>query len=183
MTTEPFNNDVNYGQVYYKRNLGNDGTTMYMDIDYTQTDPGFLLEDLDLKGQSAHFLGQISHPFIRSRKQNLYMNVSLEYLNSKTTSYMDVKPFQLFKDEISSLRLEGVYDIIDSWRGIDTFSTEISQGLPGLGSSIDDATSRPGGHSDYTKLNVYAARLQALPKSFSALFAVYRVYSCRSLFE
>ncbi|MCK4608055.1 MAG: ShlB/FhaC/HecB family hemolysin secretion/activation protein [Gammaproteobacteria bacterium] len=172
----PDNNNVRFGQAYYYRPLGSDGTTMNLIADYTETHPGFLLDPLELKGESEHFEAQVSHPFMRSRRENLYVNATLEWLDSKTNAYITDPETLMFQDKIGSARVEGIYNFADQWQGVNTFSTQLSQGLGGT-SEDDPHSSRYGGKSTYTKINLYASRLQALPHAFSALLAAEGQYA------
>lgn len=172
------NNDVRSAQLYYQRPVDSNGTNINLIGDFTQTRPGFLLDPFDLKGQSKRIVARVTHPFIRSRKQNLFVDVNVDFLDSETNSYMTDDPALLYKDKIGSVRLRGIYNYLDSYSGINTLTLVVAQGIPGVGNNTDDPnSSRIGGHSDYTKFNFYASRLQALPKSFSALLAVTGQYA------
>ena len=175
----PFNNDVKYIQGYYQRPLGSDGTAVNLAFDYTKTHPGFQLEDLDIKGESKHYIATVTHPFVRSRRQNLFTDLTADYIDSNSDSFLVPGATQpVFRDKIGSVRAKAMYDYLDTKYGINTVSLEVSQGLPNVGSKTSDQnTSRPGGHSDYTKVNMDIARLQALPASFSALLALSSQYA------
>ena len=60
---------------------------------------------------------------------------------------------------------------------------ELSQGLKGLGASPfgDPLASRAGGRPDFTKVTLYAARLQSLAPRWSVLAAVNTQYAFNEL--
>ena len=111
-----------------------------------------------------------SHPVIRSREQNLYLRGALSTFNSKT----EIFGVQDTDDRVRPLRLGLTYDRSDALGGVNIVDAEFSHGLRALGASSngDPFLSRPNGKVDFSKVTLYAARLQSLPANWSMLAGV-----------
>ncbi len=74
---------------------------------------------------------------------------------------------------ISALRAGLTWDQVDRWNGVNIVDWEFSQGIDAFGASEegDPQLSRDGGRPDFSKTNLYLARLQSLGPGWSILIA------------
>jgi hemolysin activation/secretion protein len=126
----------------------------------------------------------VSHPLIRSRSTNLSLRSAFSMVDSRSNSKFFDETITI--DRIRSFRVGLTYDLADSWRGINIANLELSQGIDALGARDPSAESRAFGTSklsaaqgqvDYTKTNLYLARLQALAPDWAFLAAFEGQYS------
>lgn len=111
-----------------------------------------------------------SHPVLRARSHNLTLRASLTAHDGRT----ELDGTRFSHDRVRALRLGATWDRADSLRGITLVDLEVSHGLNMLGASRNGAAdlSRAGGRVDFTRINLYAARLQSLAGRWSVLAAV-----------
>lgn len=129
--------------------------------------------EIDTKSDSLTL--SVSYPFTRSRRFSVDGRAALHAYNNGS----DVLAIPQSDDRIRALRLGLGTDYADSAAGINLLDIEVSLGLSGLGASEagDPQLSRRGAEPEFTKANVYLARLQNLGGNFSALLAVSAQYS------
>jgi hemolysin activation/secretion protein len=178
--TSPFANNVLYGQLYYSRALGSSGLKLDIEGDAAQTKPGDIVSPLNLIGTSKGFSAKLVYPVMRSRKQDFSLHTTFRWLNN----YGDVFEDQsYFTDHIRSLRFGGDYSFVDRWYGSNLIKAEASCGLKIMGASQPGGInlSEPGADPQYNKVNIYASRLQLLPKNFSILLAAAGQYGFQPL--
>lgn len=139
---------------------------------------------LPVLGDTKSFDIAYFYPFIKLRSKELLAHAKLDWLDTRSEGQ---RPFQ---DKIRSLRLGVDYRFIDTYLGSNSLGVEISKGLKLFGATrtpYDKGQaalvnySRPGGRSNYTKLNIHAARLQYLPKQFSVLLDLEGQWSAHEL--
>lgn len=120
-----------------------------------------------------------SYPWLRRRTESLTTRATF----SAVTTRSDLDGLTFNQDRIRSARLGVTYDFIDSARGGNVLDLEVSHGLDGFGANPTGApnASRSNGRSDYTKVNMYAARVQPLISRVSAMAALTGQYSGQSL--
>ena len=87
-----------------------------------------------------------SHPVIRSRENNLYLNLTLDIFESDKNSLTDV-----FDDKLRIARLGTIYSTTDGIGGTNWVFAEVSKGFDIFGAIDRDSalTSRTGGRSDF----------------------------------
>jgi hemolysin activation/secretion protein len=111
---------------------------------------------------------RLSHPFIRSREQNLLADISFTLRNSIADQFAlpsETRPVSSYDDRIRVFRAGASYDTKDDWSGSDFIRLEMSQGATIFDASQDGAltdVSRPGGRTMFTKGTLDASRLQSL---------------------
>ncbi len=134
------------------------GTTATMGFSYGHSNPGYTLEADDIKSNAHDYSIGLTQPVIRSRVENLYFGTGFEFKNN----YTDVLSNRLYADALRIVNVSGNYDRSDSWKGTNQLQIKLSQGLDILGASRNGSLflSRQNGHSDFTKINVDANRLQ-----------------------
>ncbi len=153
--------------VSHKKPFGDVGTYWQAEGIYSEVNPGHTLAELDVHGYSAILELSMHQPIIRSRQQNLSAWMEYDILGSKTNAL----DFQLYFDQIESIRVGLLYDIIDDWAGNNFMTVEFSQGVNIITGDNKPPLerSRVFGTKDYTKVTASVTRLQSLPWNF-ALF-------------
>lgn len=159
--------ELQYGQLTGSLPLGTEGTRVGFSFSASHSEPGFLLEDVDLESLSLDGEIEVTHPVIRTREQNLTLGLSFEVEELDT----DLDDFEITDDSIRVLRGRATYDVIDPLFGVNLVDVEVSQGLDILGASDegDDNLSRPEADGTFTKLSGRLSRLQRLPANFNLL--------------
>jgi len=172
-------NELRYYQFAHEETLDSEGTKAAVAFSYVRTQPGDILAPLDVRGRDTSFSISLSHPFIRSRAQNLSLGMTFAYRNS-TTDQLGVRTAE---DHIRKLSGTASYDFTDRWRGVSQFNAELSRGLPIFNASKDNnpLASRTNGTATFTKLSLYAERSQTLPKNFTLVGRAAGQWSANSL--
>lgn len=169
-------NDVDFVGVQYERPISWDGLLLTASANRTRTHPAFLLEPLNLAGESEAWSVGLQYPLIRSRSKNLYLSLYFQALNSDT-KFAD---HFLYRDKIRALNFSAAYDFADKWRGINKAKFTVSKGLPVLNASKKNSAipqSRSDGKSNYLKFMAELSRLQVFNQQFSGLLAFTGQYS------
>ncbi|MEP7243430.1 MAG: ShlB/FhaC/HecB family hemolysin secretion/activation protein [Gammaproteobacteria bacterium] len=166
--------ELSYANLGYGAPLGTRGARWSVGATGVRSRPGIAanLAATDLKTESVSGLVQVSYPLLRSRSLNLQVRGALTSFDGQSEfSLGDVSD-----DRLRALRAGLSLDITDRWRGITILDAEYSQGLNGLGAreagTAESPLSRLSGRPDFSKLTLYAARLQSLGGRWSALLAV-----------
>ena len=159
--------------------LTTEGTTLTVIASHTSTEPGSILEALNVEGDSDAVSVAVTHPVIRSRSENLSVAGGFDFRNA-TTKILGVTDS---RDRLRSVFVGGTYDFIDRFRGISLVGVELRQGLDILGVTDTGSAnlSRVGGHSDYTKITAAARRKQTLGPGVSLSVALKGQYAFDAL--
>lgn len=177
ITTPANEEELRYFQLDYTIPIGGDGTTFQLSASGNESLPGSTLQTDFLRTETSgqRVIGRFSHPFIRSRVQNLVVDLSFGFSNSIADQFSLPSVTRLvssYEDRIRAVRAGVSYDTTDSWAGRDFARLELSQGVPIFNSTVDGAltdVSRPGGRTTFTKGTLDASRLQSLDTITSGL--------------
>lgn len=165
--------ELSYIALGYDQPLGSAGTTLKTLYSHTKTNPGYTLDQYDVKGRADFASLTVQHPVIRSRTENLYLNSTLDWRDVISTN--NLEPAR--HDVITALRLGGQYELLDNLLsvGINSISLEISKGLGILGTTSRGSTnkSRSNGDPLFTKANLDVQRLQRLAPKVNLLMAAH----------
>jgi hemolysin activation/secretion protein len=142
---------------------------------YSEVNPGASLADLDVHGYSNTVQLSIHEPLLRQRQQNLSVWLDYDILGSKTNTLGEL----LYFDQIESVRLGFVYDVMDSWAGNNLLIAEVSKGINLFTGENKPPLerSRIYGTKDYTKVSATITRLQALPFDFALFLSAQGQYA------
>ncbi|MEK9627404.1 MAG: ShlB/FhaC/HecB family hemolysin secretion/activation protein [Nitrospinota bacterium] len=164
---------------FYEMPISSEGTKLYFSGSTSKSQPGSDLEQFDVIGDSTTFTLRVTHPFIRSRSENLNAIFGFTSRNSTTEFLGDIDS----KDNLRVANLGLSYDFVDSYKGVNLFSFNWSQGFEFLGASDSGSPklSRPEGRSAFTKFSGEALRLQQLAPSWMLLGAMSWQYSLEKL--
>lgn len=164
---------------FYEMPVSSEGTKAYFSGAVSRSQPGHTLKAFNVKGDSTTFTLKVTHPFIRSRSENLNAFFGFALRDSTTEFFGRVDS----KDKLRVANLGFSYDFVDSYRGVNLLSVNWSQGLGLLGASKPGSprVSRPEGRSAFTKLSGEALRLQQLGPGWMLLGAMSWQFSFEKL--
>jgi len=169
-----------YAAAAHDQFLGTHGGKLSATGSYVFSQPQELsIIPLNLTTKSGTGSLTYTYPLARRRSRNIYLRGSFTAFDSTSTIF-DVKDTQ---DRIRAARLGVTYDAGDGLGGVNVVDAEFSQGIAGLGASIngDEYLSRPNGRSDFRRAAMYAARQQSLPSNWSAFIALNAQYAFTDL--
>jgi hemolysin activation/secretion protein len=181
ITTPLYPNELMAYDFVNTQTLDEQGTTLALQLNFAQAHPGYSLSPFKLTSDASTIAFVLAHPFIRSRVQNLRLNVQAVANEYRTTADSPTGDGSvtsggatLLRDSIRSLRVGVVYDLIDKYQGANLLGLQFSQGLPILGASHPGATflSRASGRPDYNKLNFDVSRAQSLAEHWTLISAL-----------
>jgi hemolysin activation/secretion protein len=134
--------------------------TVNLDGSFTQADPGYMLQLLDITSRSTWLSGGLTWQWIRQRQDNLAFKLSFDGRNTNS----DILDTPLTRDRIRALRAGVSYNGTDRWSGTNTGDFTISRGLSVLGSSRkgDIDLSRGSAVPDFTTALLSVSRLQPI---------------------
>lgn len=153
--------ELQYVSLGYTEVVANEGTALGIAWNGSKSRPGTLaLRLLENISESETWSLKLSHPFIRTRQENLSAHVKYEQKDTESRSLGAITS----QDRLRSLRTGINYDRADSYDGINQALVEFSAGLRGLGSTSNDYTlkSRADGRFDYNKITANLSRKQEL---------------------
>ena len=150
--------ELQYWTLGYTEIIAHEGAALALNWSASTSEPGTpALHLLDNRSKSETWSLRLSHPFVRTRQENLTAHAKLEHKKTENRSLGAVTS----ADTLKSLRLGLNYDKADAWEGVNQVLVELSTGLGGM--SNDYALkSRADGRVDYNKLTVNLSRNQQL---------------------
>lgn len=164
--------ELAYGSLAYEQPVGPYGTKLRFFGSVTDTDPGWDLAQFKVRGHSWTLSSGLSHPFIRSRTENLTGRLLLDWRKVKSSNI--IEPTR--EDRIVALRAGGRYEFIDMLLGVaaNTVDVELSHGLNLFGTSEkrDLNLTRARGNPQFTKVEMDVQRLQRITSSVNLLVGV-----------
>jgi hemolysin activation/secretion protein len=154
----------------HSANVFKNGSTLELSYTHNRVQPGNDLSNLDIDGKSGTFATIYRYPIIRSRRINLSMYATYDYLNSNT----DLLGELLTRDIIESIRAGLILDALDDYNGINLLTVSASQGINLFSGENQKPSlrSRADGTKDYTKLDATYTRLQYLPDRWSIFYSM-----------
>jgi hemolysin activation/secretion protein len=141
-----------YAGLSQREPIGHNGAYVQLGFGYLHTDPIDTLFSGDATIASTTF----NYPIIRSVTQNLIGSVGVDMLNSNSAFLGEA----LANERTRSIRLSAVYTLDDTWRGSNTASATLSQGVDALGARRGNIAY---GGPTYTKFSALLTRDQLLP--------------------
>jgi hemolysin activation/secretion protein len=170
-----------YGQ--YSQVLIPEGLLFFIDASdgfgRPQLSPEFAAIAPDYRTKSTVFETGLTFPFIRTRERNLSVTglFFMSHNEAFTPLVPDFAPSSL--DRLRGFRAKMNADAADPLQGIDQLNVVLSQGINGLGSTMNGAplASHVNGRVDFSKAEATVTRLQPLPANFSFLVAAYGQYA------
>lgn len=167
-----------YKEISYLQPLGSAGTEALLSASHSVIDAGSSSGELNTESESHRFSLRLSHPIIRSRTENLWLNGFAEYRNAQESQ----SGAENFDDRLRILRARLNYN-----RSGETFFSSavlrISQGLDVLGASRERAgpLSRFDGDPQFTKVSGDLSHSQSIYGGLSAQVSAIGQKSANSL--
>jgi hemolysin activation/secretion protein len=160
--------ELKFGQLAYQQPIGYEGTKVKFSYGKTRTQPGSTLEPLKIVGDTNIAEAIVTHPFIRSRKENISGRVGFAYKNTDTSSL----GLRIYDDTVSVATLGGTFDYADSFNGVNLLDLSVNQGIDIIGATDShDLKSRANGDATFTRYNFEASRTQKITDKLSLLVA------------
>ena len=172
---------LEFESVSYEQPLGTEGGKINLTLNRVRSTPNLANAFIVLESESASDSATFNYlyPVLRSRSENLYLRAGLSAYNGESYLFSVLET----EERIRAVRIGVNYDLADRFNGINVIDLEYAQGLRGLGASRagDAFLSRAAGRPDFSKINLYAARLQALSENWSMLGAFSGQYAFNDL--
>ncbi len=169
---EDFADELLYLGAGYDMPVGTYGTMLNVAANYSNTEPGYNLEQFDADGDSRFISVGFSHPFVRTRNFNITGRAGIDGRNVDTDNNIEADR----KDHIRAARIGTRVEFIDTMMNVayNVLDVELGHGLNILNATSDSDTnvSRPGADWDFFKLEAEYQRLQRVTSSVNILFAV-----------
>lgn len=167
--------ELAYLAIRHEETLNTEGLRLVLSGSVSRSRPGGSLRALDALGKGEAYGVRLIAPLVRTRARSFAVGVGFDYLNATTDVHDD--PYS--EDRVRFVSVDGTLDTVDTALGHSRPATTRLQGALSHGLDVFDATktgspglSRPGGESDFTKLNVELTRIQTLTPQLSAAVAV-----------
>jgi hemolysin activation/secretion protein len=164
------NRKLTFLSLQHDQFIGDEGGKLGLQVNVSRSEPDtFAIIPLNLESDAETYNLSYSAPVLRSRARNLYLRAAFSVHNGRT----DLFGVRDTEDHLRVVRFGLTYDLADALAARNIVDIEFSHGLHGLGSSGngDPLLSRPNGRVDFSKVTLYAARLQPLSESWSAFGA------------
>jgi len=174
-------NELRFFDFGYAQPVGTEGTVAGISANISYSNPGSTLKQFDIEGQNRSITATLSHPWVRSRRQNISFQGSFTAKNSRT----DLRSSLLTEDRLRVVRAGASADFTDRFAGVNLFGLEASQGLDILHAtnSGDLNRTRFSGREDFTKFTGNAMRIQSITERTRAVFAMNGQYALSQLFS
>lgn len=172
--------ELQYYSLNYRQVLNSEGLTFFAGANSNGGRPGTAaLELLNYRTKGNYFDAGLSYPMIRSRESNL----TISGLVFSSENHSDILELPFNEDRLRGLRGRIDADIADVLRGVNQFNLTLSQGIQGLGSTVNGnpLASRAVGRVDFSKIEFSANRTQPLFNPVSVYLASYGQYAFQPL--
>lgn len=168
--------ELRFGEVFFSLPVSTEGTSVNGRISIAKSQPGESLKPLGFETESTRWSVDITHPFVRSRRHNLFGTVQFDWDDLEANADA-LGPIS--KDKLRVLRLKASGDRIDTVLGpsmpaVNSVAASLNFGLDAFGATNSTALrpSRRGADGQFTSLTVDAARLQQIHGGWTAYLAV-----------
>ncbi|MBY0407510.1 MAG: hypothetical protein K2Q01_07440, partial [Rickettsiales bacterium] len=98
--------ELKFFQLSHDEQIGTEGTRLTVTAAHTRTEPGFRLKSFDVEGTDTLYSALVSHPFLRTRQENFFGNISFDIRNTNS----DTLGQPLYADRLKVGRIGGSYD-------------------------------------------------------------------------
>ncbi len=171
--------ELSFFSGFYEQPISSEGTKLFFSGSFSDSEPGGALKEFKVKGESKTITFRMTHPFIRSRAENLTGSMSYTHRNSTT----DILGATDSDDRLRIVSLGMSYDFVDQYQGVNLMRFNLSKGFDIFDSSKTGSKNltRGAGHSDFAKLSGEMLRLQQLAPSWMLLGAFSWQYSLDKL--
>ena len=151
------------GTARYQHPIGTSGLTGSAYVTVSNGAPVGSLGVLQLTTNSIAAGPRLSYPLIRTRAQSLTVEGGFTWQDAQVKSNL-TPPTQISHDHWHPVDVALTYTQTGFLNGNTSATLDLAQGIPGLGATEDDSPSlsRPGAHTDFTKLTSTVKRVQVI---------------------
>ncbi len=157
---------LNFGSLHHSF-VAMPNVTLNLDGGVTRAHPVHTLEPLDIDSLAINLGASVKYQWIRQRHENFSTTFHFDARDVSS----DITGTPLTREQVRVLRAGFSYDRSDDWMGNNLGNLKISHGVDAFGSSHagDINLSRAEATPDFTKAELYLARLQEITADWSAL--------------
>lgn len=174
-------NELAYIAATYEQPIWSYGTVLSLTASHTDTEPGYTLDQFDVRGQSQYYNVKVDHPIIRTRAQNWSVYGLFDWRDVKSRNNLELSR----RDHIRAVRVGTDYELLDTFLGvgINSINLEVAKGLNVFGASDegDVRMTRAMGDPSFFKVNLEAQRLQRVISNVNLLVAAKGQWSSDAL--
>lgn len=155
------------------------GLTLNLFANKSRVVPGYTLQSNDIKSRSTVLSAGLTQSVVRSRRLNFDLLTSLESRSSATKLLGDI----LTEDRLTILTMGGKLQMADSRGAVNSVNLTVRQGLNLMGARDTGSLnlSRLEGRSDFTSVQMQAARTQNLTNDLSVFGQIRGQYAFNPL--
>ena len=170
-----------YMAAQYALPIHHSGTQLELSANRSATHPGYTLKTFDIQSFAKSFAIGLRQPIWYSRTSRLEVGSQFQMRNTGT----DVFDTTFSRDRIRSVQISTDYSMADEWGGANIVTVSATRGLNILNATQagDPLLTRARAQSDFTKGNLSASRLQALPYDAALFLAFTGQISSTALFS
>ena len=150
------------GTARYQHPIGTSGLTGSVYVTVSKGAPGQSLSQFNLTTNSLAVGPRLSYPLLRTRAQSLTLEGGITYQDAEVLSG---KPSATIShDHWRVADVAATYTQIGFLDGSTSVTFDVAQGLPVFGATENGSTSlsRPGAHTDFTKMTGTVKRIQTI---------------------
>lgn len=154
---------------FYTLPVNASGLAFITSINAGEANPGYRLSQFDLVNRTTTATGGMIWDAIRQRSESVRLGEIFSVKNIRSS--LIGQP--LYDDRIRTLRTSVTYEVLDKWSGSNSIDVGFTQGLNILNASTTGSSqlSHANGHSDFSKVDFTASRLQDVTKTVQAFFS------------
>ncbi len=164
--------EMAYVSASYAQPVWDQGTILEFLISANATNPGYDLDQFDVKGKSRLYSVKVEHPFIRTRELNLFGRALFDWRDVESRNNIEITR----EDRIRALRAGGRMDFLDTFLGVgvNSLDVEFARGLEIFGADVDNRAtlSRPDADLNFFKMELEYQRLQRMTSNINLLIGV-----------
>ena len=170
--------ELKYFGARHEHAVGSYGTKIILDGEFVATKPGYALEAFDVTGENYKLEASVSHPILRSRQSNWFVNSDFYMQRVNLSSFKT----NLYQDHVRVLTVGSAYDFIDPLNAVNRIEGGASKGFSWDTDNNGLAHSRANGESSFWRFNANATRIQPITGPWSASVSVEGQYSLDPLY-
>lgn len=170
--------ELKYFGARHEEAVGSYGTKLILDGDFVATKPGYTLEPFDVTGENYKLDAALTHPLIRSRQSNWFLNSDFAVQRVNLSSFNT----NLYQDHLRVLTVGSAYDFIDPLNAVNRMEGNVSKGFSWGTGNDGLAHSRANGEASFVKFTANATRIQPVSGPWSVTASVDGQYSLDPLF-
>jgi len=150
------------GTARYQHPIGTSGLTGSAYLTVSNGAPAAGLGQFNITTNSIAAGPRLSYPLLRSRAESLTLEGGFTWQDASVQS--GTPAAQISHDHWHPVDFALTYTQTGFWNGNTSATFDVAQGIPGLGATHDNSPSlsRPGAHTDFTKITSTVKRVQVI---------------------